>query len=640
MYCTFGVVAHVDAGKTTFSEQILQQAGVIRKAGRVDSGTAYMDHTEIEAKRGITVFSEQTRLVLHGIPCCLIDTPGHADFTAEMARNLAALDLAILLVSASEGIQGQTISIWQLLRQLHIPTVLFMNKADLQTANAAAVLSDLKKQFGNTVLDCSALQYDQPNDTLWEEVAELDDTVFEKFCNGDFKQDVLLSAIKKQFATCQLYPCFYGSALQNQGITSFLRLFAYLCQLPPWNDKDTCSGLVYKVRNDARLGRLHFVKLTQGTLSVKDEINGNKVNQIFIPKGGKYEPTSRMCAGETAAISFHTPVTCGTCFGDYHSASVSHTAAALQTRILYPETVSSTQMEQILQDLEAEEPSLQIARVNGNFHISVMGYVQLEVLQDLIQQRYHIPVTFGKCHVLYLETIQSPVMGYGHFEPLRHYAEVHVLLSPNHGQGIQFENRVHSDVLHQSYIHLIETHVKEKVHIGMLTGSPLTDVTITLIAGRAHIKHTEGGDFREATYRAIRQGLEKAQMLLLEPFYRFTIAIQPAFVGRVLTDITKFGGTFEEPQTHGALTTITGKAPVSEMLEYPMTIASLSSGRGSVSLNLDGYYPCHNTETVVNQIGYDKTRDIENPSCSVFCAKGAGFTVPWDQAEAMMHIKD
>lgn len=640
MQYTFGVLAHVDAGKTTFSEQLLKITGVLRNAGRVDNGNTYMDHDPIEIRRGITVFSDQTMFSYQGIDFCFIDTPGHADFACEMLRSLSVLDAAILLVSAVDGIQGQTAAIWQYLRKLHIPTMVFINKTDLVNADADTVLSSMQKRFSENILDFSEYKTSEIPTHFLETIAACDEAMLDAYLTDGDNITLMQNHIRTMFLKETIFPCFRGSALRNDGVKAFLDAFITLLTKKDSNPNALPSGIIYKIRSDKRNGRLHFLKLTSGVLRVRDEIEGIKINRILRPYGEKYEAVDQINTGDLAAVTLSQQLPCGTCFGDYRPPYTVNITPALQTRVIYPETIGIAEMEQILKELEAEEPALHVEKQNDALHIAVMGSVQLDVLKELIAGRYGISIDFGKCSILYRETIKAPIKGYGHFEPLRHYAEVHVLLSPNNGQGIRFENAVHTDILSQNYINLVRTHVYEKEHKGVLTGSPLTDVTVTLTAGRAHLKHTEGGDFRESTYRAIRQGLEKADNVLLEPYYRFSIVVQPELVGRVLTDITRFGGSFDDPETIGEQTVITGTAPVSEIMDYPLEIASLSRGLGSVFFSFDGYRPCHNTEEVIESIGYDRTRDNDNPSCSVFCAKGAGFNVPWYEVEDYIHIKE
>ncbi len=652
---TIGIFAHVDAGKTTFSERLLYATGAIRELGRVDQQTSFLDTNEIERRRGITIFADQAVFQWSGDTYYLIDTPGHVDFSAETERTIGALDYAILLVSGSSGVEAHTTTLFRLLQAKRIPTFFFINKADLDTFRLEFVLEEIRDRLAEDAVYLHGPEdVSLANEALAEFVAERDEAFLEAYLNGTHSVGDLQSSLIRLVQKRQCFPVTSGSALKDLGIDRFLSLLALLtptaygqAQAAP-----VFRGRVYKVRHDSGGNRLVFVKVLAGSLRVKDEfsyeVSGEilteKVNEIRAYNGIRYEPRQEAVAGDVVAVTGLKIPICGSMLHsdrmtehDKESYSIFST---LQAQVEILDETSVTDCLGKLRLLEDEEPTLSVTyrEASQEILVSAMGTVQLEVLEQLIVSRFGIPVAFGKPQVQYRETIAAPIVGYGHFEPLRHYAEVQLRLEPNpRGTGITFASECHVDDLTLNFQRLIESHVFEKDHKGTLTGSSLTDVHIVLQDGRAHEKHTSGGDFREATYRAIRQGLEKAESVLLEPYYRFEVYVDTEHLGRVLSDIQKLHGTFEPPVQSGNTVRIGGRGPVATFMNYSADLVSFTKGRGSITFIPDGYEPCHDPEEVIVQIGYDKVRDLENPSASVFCAKGTSFVVPWDEAENYMH---
>lgn len=669
---TIGILAHVDAGKTTFSEQILYQAGSVRNLGRVDERTSCLDTDEIERKRGITIFADQAVFHYGEDTYYLIDTPGHVDFSAETERAIAALDYAIVLISGTSGVQAHTTTLFRLLSTYRIPTFFFINKADMEGYDPDTVLDDIKNKltkdilFINTTIDINSnnkkLDHSETPLTInsgsklvpiAEYIAERDEEFLEAFLEEKVTSELIGRKLVELIKQQECFPVMSGSALKGIGIEQFLEMFAKLT-LTSYHEADQLPfrGSVYKIRHDEKGNRLTFIKALEGRLKVKDEfVFGDaeetireKVNEIRIYNGIKYESRDEVKAGEVFAVTgLKTPV-CGTKLetgipikkekGHYY------VVPALQSRVRIEDGTNLSTCIEKLRILEEEDPMLSVIlrEDTKEILINVMGKIQLEVLEQLVENRFGIKITFEKPKVQYMETIREPVVGYGHFEPLRHYAEVQLRLEPTErGSGITFASECHVDQLSLNFQRVIETHVFEKTHKGVVTGSPITDIRIVLQKGLAHIKHTEGGDFREATYRAIRQGLEKAEAILLEPFYRFEIYVEETFLGRVMSDIQKMRGSFEPPEQSGALVYIRGRGPVEAFMDYSMELVSFTKGTGSISLIFEGYDLCQNAEEVIKEIGYDKIRDMENTSSSVFCAKGTSFVVPWDEAEEYMH---
>lgn len=640
MKVTYGILAHVDAGKTTFSEQILFRSGVIRTLGGVDRGDSFMDFNDIEKERGITVFSEQAVYSRGEDTYCLIDTPGHADFSAEMERALEVLDYAVVLVSGTDGIQGHTETIWNLLQRYKIPTFFFVNKLDRDTADYEAVLKSLQERFSPDVCDFS---FWAGGGSIPEQLvmaaAEGHEDILEQYLDGTLSAENLLDPAAGLIRECRIYPCMGGSAADGRGVDEFLHTFYSLAKTAD-RSQEPLGGIVYKIRHDRQGERLTFVKLMGGNLSVKDTLDGEKIHQIRIYSGDHFASVPQASAGDLVAMTGISSKKPGDGIGTFPGLPERLVQPALRAKVLFDPSIPARNMMEVFSILEAEDPTLHAEWEESlqQLSIHILGKIQLEVLTAEIQKRFGISVSFGIPEVVYKETIRKPVCGYGHFEPLRHYAEVAIRLEPAAaGSGITFSSECHVDRLAANYQNLIRTHAMERKHRGVLTGSELTDVRVVLTDGRSHIKHTEGGDFREALYRAVRQGLMKADSILLEPYYAFTIYVPDEFVGRVLTDIGKYHGEFAPPVISGTTAEISGHGPVSQFMSYAEEIAGLTKGRGSVSLQVCGYFPCHNQEEVVQRIDYQPDSDLEQPSYSVFCSKGAAVIVNWQDAEAHMH---
>ncbi|BCI61258.1 Elongation factor G [Eubacteriaceae bacterium CHKCI005] len=652
---TIGVLAHVDAGKTTFSEQILYHTQAIRTCGRVDHQNTFLDGHAIERQRGITIFSDQAPFTYQGHEYTLIDTPGHVDFSAEMERSIQVMDCAVVVVSCVEGVQGHTRTVWKLLRQWGIPTLFFLNKMDRQGADPDGVMEQLRNKLSTGCVDFGTdFHHGRPGDRLVEQVAELDDGLLEKYLETGISERDFTAAVRNMVKQGQLFPCFVGSALLDQGIEDFLEDLDFLIQGDEKEDpplEGPFGGIVYKCRHDANGNRVMFLKVTSGQLRAKDEIvcrlpDGNvrreKINELRLCHGLKYTPLDVAKAGDLCAVTGLSGIQPGDGVGCVTEHPHYQTTPTLSAKVLWGETVPAKDVLKIFRLLEEEDPMLHVQweEEQGEIQVRIMGPIQLEVLGAEVKQRFGLEVSFGPCRILYRETIATSAVGYGHFEPLRHYAEVHVKLEPGRrGSGITFESRCSSDLLDAHYQRLIETHVFERQHKGILTGSVLTDVHITLLAGRAHLKHTEGGDFRQATYRAIRQGLEQAQPILLEPYYAFQVEAEPEQLGRILADAERMRCQFDPPELTEDRAVVTGRGPVSTLMEYSRELAAFTRGHGQISLTFDGYEPCHNTQEVVESIGYDKDRDVQNTSDSVFCSHGAGFPVKWYEVKDYIHIK-
>ena len=643
---TMGILAHVDAGKTTLSEGILYTCKAIRKLGRVDHQDAFLDTNTLERNRGITIFSKQAECTLGEFGITLLDTPGHVDFSAEMERTLQVLDYGILVISGADGVQGHTETLWRLLSRYQIPVFLFINKMDQPGTDRETLLVELKEKLDTNCVDFSA---DQTSEDWKEQVAVCDEQVMEAYLEGE---EISRVQIQKMIRERKLFPCYFGSALKLTGVKEFLedlklriRESSYL---------ESFGAKIYKITRDSQGERLSHMKITGGVLKVKSVLSNGKpgesgegiwqekVNQIRIYSGEKYTMVSEVKAGTVCAVTGLTATYPGQGLGSEQASDMPVLEPVLSYRIGLPTEVNVHQALLQLRQLEEEEPLLHIVwnETLGEIYAQVMGEVQIEILKSLIKERFGMAVTFDEGNIVYKETILEPVEGVGHFEPLRHYAEVHLLLEPGEtGSGLTFTTDCSEDVLDRNWQRLILTHLEEREHKGVLIGAPITDMKITLLTGRAHIKHTEGGDFRQATYRAVRQGLRKAKSQLLEPYYEFRLEVPSEQVGRSMTDIQKMLGEFDPPKTEGEMTVLTGSAPVVTMRDYQKEVISYTSGRGRLSCTLKGYYPCHNQEEVVEAVGYDPEADLENPTGSVFCAHGAGFVVNWDQVEEYMHVE-
>lgn len=643
---TMGILAHVDAGKTTLSEGILYTCKAIRKLGRVDHQDAFLDTNTLERNRGITIFSKQAECTLGEFGMTFLDTPGHVDFSAEMERTLQVLDYAILVISGADGVQGHTETLWRLLSRYQIPVFLFINKMDQPGTDREALLAEVKEKLDANCVEFSA---DQTDEEWKEQVAVCDEQVMEAYLEGE---EISREQIRQMIRERKLFPCYFGSALKMTGVEEFLddlKLRIREASYP-----ETFGAKIYKITRDNQGERLTHMKITGGTLKVKSVLsNGRpgetgesiwqeKVNQIRIYSGEKYTMVSEVKAGTVCAVTGLTATYPGQGLGSEQASDMPVLEPVLSYRIGLPSEVNVHQALLQLRQLEEEEPLLHIVwnETLGEIYAQVMGEVQIEILKSLIKERFGMAVTFDEGNIVYKETILEPVEGVGHFEPLRHYAEVHLLLEPGEtGSGLIFAADCSEDVLDRNWQRLILTHLEEREHKGVLIGAPITDMKITLLTGRAHIKHTEGGDFRQATYRAVRQGLRKAKSQLLEPYYEFRLEVPSEQVGRSMTDIQKMLGEFDPPKTEGEMTVLTGSAPVVTMRDYQKEVISYTSGRGRLSCTLKGYYPCHNQEEIVEAVGYDPEADLENPTGSVFCAHGAGFVVNWDQVEDYMHVE-
>lgn len=643
---TMGILAHVDAGKTTLSEGILYTCKAIRKLGRVDHQDAFLDTNTLERNRGITIFSKQAECTLGEFGITLLDTPGHVDFSAEMERTLQVLDYGILVISGADGVQGHTETLWRLLSRYQIPVFLFINKMDQPGTDRETLLVELKEKLDTNCVDFSA---DQTSEDWKEQVAVCDEQVMEAYLEGE---EISRVQIQKMIRERKLFPCYFGSALKLTGVKEFLEDLKLRIRESSY--PESFGAKIYKITRDNQGERLTHMKITGGTLKVKSVLsNGRpgetgegiwqeKVNQIRIYSGEKYTMVSEVKAGTVCAVTGLTATYPGQGLGSEQASDMPVLEPVLSYRIGLPTEVNVHQALLQLRQLEEEEPLLHIVwnETLGEIYAQVMGEVQIEILKSLIKERFGMAVTFDEGNIVYKETILEPVEGVGHFEPLRHYAEVHLLLEPGEtGSGLIFAADCSEDVLDRNWQRLILTHLEEREHKGVLIGAPITDMKITLLTGRAHIKHTEGGDFRQATYRAVRQGLRKAKSQLLEPYYEFRLEVPSEQVGRSMTDIQKMLGEFDPPKTEGEMTVLTGSAPVVTMRDYQKEVISYTSGRGRLSCTLKGYYPCHNQEEVVEAVGYDPEADLENPTGSVFCAHGAGFVVNWDQVEDYMHVE-
>ena len=627
-----GILAHVDAGKTTLSEGMLYTAGAIRTMGRVDNRDAFLDTYALERERGITIFSKQAVFPLGTTQVTLLDTPGHVDFSPEMERTLQVLDYAILVISGADGVQGHTRTLWNLLRRYEIPTFVFVNKMDQKGTDAEVLLQELKNVLEEGCVDFSAKR----DVHFYEEAAVCSEDALEEFLEiGRLKKETL----QELFLDRQLFPCFFGSALRLEGVKEFVEQMQELIKVPAY--PETFGAKVFKIARDEAGNRLTYLKITGGSLKVKAVIEGQKVNQIRIYSGEKYEAVNEVEAGSICAVTGLSDTYPGEGLGAEQGTYLPVLEPVLNYQVIPTEGDDPILLLPKLRELEEEEPQLHIVWEEAlqEIHVQLMGEVQLEVLKTLIYERFGAEVEFGQGNILYKETIQNTVEGVGHFEPLRHYAEVHLLLEPGEpGSGVQCMSVCSEDLLDRNWQRLILTHLMETEHRGVLTGAPITDIRITLVSGKAHLKHTEGGDFRQAVYRAVRQGLKQADSVLLEPYYEYRLELPSENVGRAMTDIERMHGTFGLPQTEADRTILTGMAPVSTMRDYQKEVHAYTRGNGTLQCTLKGYAPCHNTEEVLAATGYDSERDTLHPTGSVFCAHGAGFLVPWYEVKEYMHL--
>lgn len=627
-----GILAHVDAGKTTLSEGMLYTSGAIRTMGRVDNRDAFLDTYALERERGITIFSKQAVFPLGTTQVTLLDTPGHVDFSPEMERTLQVLDYAILVISGADGVQGHTRTLWNLLRRYEIPTFVFVNKMDQEGTDAEVLLQELKN-----VLEEGCVNFSAKRDAhFYEETAVCSEDALEEFLEtGRLKKETL----QELFLERQLFPCFFGSALRLEGVKEFVEQMQELIKVPAY--PETFGAKVFKIARDEAGNRLTYLKITGGSLKVKAVIEGQKVNQIRIYSGEKYEAVNEVEAGSICAVTGLSDTYPGEGLGAEQGTYLPVLEPVLNYQVIPTEGDDPILLLPKLRELEEEEPQLHIVWEEAlqEIHVQLMGEVQLEVLKTLIYERFGVEVKFGQGNILYKETIQNTIEGVGHFEPLRHYAEVHLLLEPGEpGSGVQCMSVCSEDLLDRNWQRLILTHLMETEHRGVLTGAPITDIRITLVSGKAHLKHTEGGDFRQAVYRAVRQGLKQADSVLLEPCYEYRLELPSENVGRAMTDIERMHGTFGLPQTEADRTILTGTAPVSTMRDYQKEVHAYTRGNGTLQCTLKGYAPCHNTEEVLAATGYDSERDTLHPTGSVFCAHGAGFLVPWYEVKEYMHL--
>lgn len=638
MKTTIGIFAHVDAGKTTLSEQLLYKAGAIRACGRVDAQNTTLDYDETERRRGITVFSDVARFTCGENTYFLVDTPGHIDFVPQAERAVAAVDYAIWVISAADGIQAHTKTLWHFLKRAQKPVFIFINKTDMPTADVPRCLSQLADTFGdclNFSQDCS------------EELALYDEELLELYMTApqDLRRHPRVAELVRRR---KLFPCFCGSALRDVGIDDLLCALGTLA-CTSYDDAAPFAAQVFKVRHEADGSRVAFLKIQSGTLHAKDKLmigqgdntTEEKVNEIRFYMGGKFQAAATAAAGDVCGVC-GLSVMPGTVLGAAPALEPS-AAPPLRVGVTCSDDISPRELLRIFRILENEEPSLSVEwnEEVSDLQIHIMGTIQLEVIAEEVERRFGLSVSFGDCKIMYRETIAAPVFGYGHFEPLRHYAEVHLLLSPLPcGSGIVFESDLSTDMLTKNYQNLIRTHVYEKPHRGTLTGAPITDIKITLINGKSHEKHTVGGDFREATYRAVRQGLFSAECILLEPLYAFEMTAPVALIGKLMTDIQRMYGTVNPPQeATGDLRLLTGTVPVAEALQYPAQLAADTGGTVQIMLRPCGYAPCHNAQAVIEATAYEKERDLQNPAGSVFVDHGSTLTVPWNEMESAIHLE-
>ena len=631
-----GLLAHVDAGKTTLSEALLYVSGARRTLGRVDHGDAYLDTHTLERQRGITIFSKQARLQFGDLPLTLVDTPGHADFSAEAERTLPILDCAVLVISGTDGVQAHTVTLWQLLQRYNVPTFLFINKMDLPGTDRAALMAQLKEKL-------SELCTDMEDPDCREQIALCDEALLESYLSGGQITDGNIRALVEKR---KLFPCCFGSALKLTGVQELLTTLTAFAPQPQWGSE--FGARVYKISRDPQGNRLTWLKVTGGSLKVRSQISyvnlkgeaaEEKAVQLRLYSGDKFTAAEEVFAGQLCAVTGLSATYAGQGLGLEQGSSAPILEPVMTYRVQLPGDPATALPK--LRLLEEEDPLLRILwdeRLR-QIHVQIMGKVQLEVVESLIMERFGLPAKLDQGRIYYKETIASTVEGVGHFEPLRHYAEVHLLLEPlPRGSGLVFASACSVDVLESNYQNLVLTHLEEKLHLGVLTGSPVTDMKITLLAGRAHVKHTEGGDFRQATYRAVRQGLMQAQSVLLEPWYDFILTVPTEHIGRAITDIRAMSGRFDAPEAKGSSSVLRGTVPASELGDYATQLAAYTQGKGQLQVSLHGYDACHDAEAVIARLGYDPVADVENTPDSVFCSHGAGFNVRWDQVKDYMHL--
>ena len=634
-----GLLAHVDAGKTTLSEALLYCSGTRRNLGRVDHKDAFLDTHELERSRGITIFSKQARLETENRQVTLVDTPGHVDFSAEAERTMPIVDCAVLVISGTDGVQAHTVTLWKLLERYHVPVFLFVNKMDLPGTERKKILMELQSQLSPGCID-----FCEEEEAIAESCAMCDEALLEAYLeSGTVTPGNIQGLIRER----KVFPCCFGSALKLQGVDRLLSVLDTYA--PDWDHPDAFAARVYKITRDPQGNRLTWLKVTGGSLKVRSVLNyvnqkgepqEEKVLQLRLYSGEKFVSPEEISAGQIAAVTGLTATFAGQGLGAEPAGIAAALEPVMTYRVNLPKGSDPAVVLPKLRLLEEEDPQLHLLWQSGQIHVQIMGKVQLEIFRSLVLQRFGLDVTLDDQRIFYKETIANTVEGVGHFEPLRHYAEVHLLLEPlERGSGLVFDTVCSPDVLDMVYQKLIISHMEEKMHRGVLTGAPITDMKLTLLVGKAHLKHTEGGDMRQATYRAIRQGLMQAKSVLLEPWYDFTLTMPTESIGRAITDIRAMGGEFDSPEAVGGISTLKGIVPASELRDYADTLAAYTQGRGRLQLALHGYEPCHNQEEVVAQLGYEPEADLENTPDSVFCAHGAGFTVKWHQVKDYMHVE-
>lgn len=637
-----GLLAHVDAGKTTLSEAMLYAGGELRRLGRVDHGDAFLDTDIQERERGITIFSKQALLKWKKCDITLMDTPGHVDFSSEMERTLQVLDGAVLLISGADGVQGHTLTLWRLLQQYQLPAFLFINKMDRPDTDREKLMAEIRAQLSDGCVDFS-----QPE--FMEQIALCSEAALTHFLQYGLVSEGLISAL---IAKRQLFPCFFGSALKMEGIDALLDGLVRYAPRPQYPQE--FGARVYKIARDPQGARLTYLKITGGQLKTRDLITNRredtppeqswaeKIGQIRLYSGARFQTAESVSAGSVCAVTGLSMTRCGEGLGREREEHPPLLAPVFTYQVLLPPGFDAHTALQYLRQMEEEDPQLHVVWQERlrEIHVQLMGEVQLEIIRRQLQDRFGLKVAFGAGSILYRETIRNTVEGVGHYEPLRHYAEVHLLMEPlPPGSGLKFVSRCPEDELDRNWQRLIDTHLRERTHLGVLTGSPITDMKITLLAGRAHLKHTEGGDFRQATYRAVRQGLMQAESVLLEPWYQLQLELPADCLGRAMNDLQQMGGDFDPPETRGDAVLLRGSAPVSRARHYAREVAAYTRGRGSLNCTLKGYAPCADQQAVIARIGYDPIRDLEHPADSIFCAHGAGFTVRWDEVKSYMHIQ-
>ncbi|MBQ0052167.1 MAG: TetM/TetW/TetO/TetS family tetracycline resistance ribosomal protection protein [Treponema sp.] len=628
-----GILAHVDAGKTTLSESLLYTTGTIRNLGRIESKNTFLDNNSIERERGITIFSKQALL---NEKITLIDTPGHVDFSAEMERTLSVLDAAILLINASDGIQSHTKTLWSLLRQHKIPTLIFVNKMDMPDTDKSKLLSKLQKSLSAAITDFSKEAVF--SDLFNEQVASLEDGVMEKYLDGQNPDE---KDIAKLISSGILFPCLFGSALKMIGIDELLHVLEEYFPTLEYSTSDEFGCTVYKISKDRQNNRLTHLKINSGILKVKEFLDDEKVNEIRIYSGEKFQQVKEVEAGNICTVTGLKNSYAGKTYGNVHEEKTTILESPLIYSVVIPEGIDVSKMLSVLRDVEDQLPEISVnySEQTQEIYVKLMGQVQTEVIKQILLEDYKINIEFGEGRIAYKETIADSVIGVGHYEPLKHYAEVHLKIKPlPRGSGMKYVSDISVDELDTNWQRLILTHLKEKTHVGILSGSPITDVEIEVIAGRAHLKHTEGGDFRQSTYRAIRHGLMYSKSILLEPIYFYEAVIPEVSIGRFMSDMEKKHGSSSIEEISEGFAVLQGKVPVSTMKNYITELRSYTKGQGTLSLRLSGYEKCHNEKEVLEEINYNPDADLENPSSSVFCSHGAGFVVNWDKVNDFKHI--